>query len=58
LDRSADESKASATLDVPKKLRFCVTGEWRETTSETGQFRAGYDAGPLAPAGPWPFLEA
>ena len=32
-DRTAAESKATTTPDVPKKLRFCVNSEWRETGS-------------------------
>src|ERR1035437_7077118 len=27
------ESKTSAVLDAPKRLKFCVNGEWRETSS-------------------------
>src|SRR5271157_4562302 len=33
LDPAATESKTTVALDVPKKLKFCVNGEWRETTS-------------------------
>ena len=33
LDCAATESKTAAALDVPKKLKFCVNGEWRETSS-------------------------
>jgi malonate-semialdehyde dehydrogenase (acetylating)/methylmalonate-semialdehyde dehydrogenase len=32
LDATSTESNTT-TLDVPKKLKFCVNGEWRETTS-------------------------
>lgn len=33
LDRTAAESMTTATSDVPRKLKFCVNNEWRETTS-------------------------
>ena len=33
LNRAAVESGITAALDVPKKLKFCVNGEWRETSS-------------------------
>jgi malonate-semialdehyde dehydrogenase (acetylating)/methylmalonate-semialdehyde dehydrogenase len=33
LDHATGESTTSATLDVPKRLKFCVNNQWRETSS-------------------------
>ena len=33
MNDAAAESKTTTVLDAPKKLKFCVNNEWRETTS-------------------------